>query len=152
MKEKRSFGDLANAAKIGFIPHRDPSPEYASWIADSQMRPELSDFLLKYTPHGGRSLGGFDLIGSGAMREIDSMYSTTKIGRVAVLGQCCDGSYVGVGVDTGIPTWIKKGHLEAEYLEEGLVSYPHSLEHFLIAAATDEDFPFDPFDAEEAFS
>ena len=152
MKEKRSFGDLAKAATVGCIPHRDPSPEFALWIEDSQMRPELGDFLLKYTPHGIRSLGGFTLIGSGAMLEIDAMYSTTKIGRVAVLGQCCDGSYVGVGVDTGIPTWIMKGHLEAEYLEAGLVSYPDTLEHFLIAAATDEDFPFDPFEAEDAFS
>jgi hypothetical protein len=155
--EIRELGNLGEATRVASIPHREPSSEFGAWLKVCNMREDLVEFFRQHTPHGIRSLGVVSFIGAEAMREIDQMYSTTTGGRFVVFAQCGDGSYVSVGADSGIPTWIVKGYLEVEDLddeeqEEAFVPYPGTLADFLISAATDEDFPFDPFDARESFS
>ena len=153
----RKLGDLSEAIRVASIPPREPSAEYDAWLNACNIRQDLADFFRQYTPHGTRSLGAVDFIGADSMREIDQMYSTTTGGRYVVFAQCGDGSYVGVGADSGIPTWIVKGCLEVEDLdpeevEDGFVPYPGTLSDLLIAAVTDENFPFDPYDAKELYS
>ncbi len=154
--ETRELGNLAEAIRVGSIPRREPSASYNSWLIACDIREDLAEFFRQHTPQGIRSLGVISFIGSTSMLEIDEMYSTTKGGRFVVFAQCVDGSYVGVGADSGIPTWIVKGCLEVEdldpeELEEGFVPYQGTLADFLISAASDEDFPFDPFEAKERF-
>ena len=147
----RKVGCLRLAVRVASIPERAPSHEFAEWLAGLSMNAMLEAFFRDYTPHGIRNLGVTTLIGSPALLEIDSRYATTTQGRVLPFGQCGDGSYVGVNIDTAIPCWIMKGHLEPDYLADGIVIYPGSLAMFLISAAWNPRFPFDPFEAEKRF-
>ena len=147
----RKLGYLSFAVQAAFIPEREPSTEFLQWIAATKMRSDLADFFSSYTPHGFRTLGLIDFVGADAMVEIDSMYSTTCEGRIVVFASCGDGSSVGVGADSGIPCWIKKGHLEVDELEEGIVEYPGTLATFLISTTWNRWFPFDPFIAERRY-
>ena len=115
------------------------------------MNPKLEAFFRDYTPHGIRDVGIVRFVGASALIELDSRYGTTTQGRVLPFGTCGDGSYVGINIDTAIPCWIMKGHLEPEYLDDGLVIYPGTLAMFLISAAWNPRFPFDPFEAERRF-
>jgi hypothetical protein len=147
----RKLGNLKFAIKAAFIPERRPSSGFTEWIESTRMRKDLADFFLNYTPHGRRGLGIIDFIGAENMRDIDCRYSTTSVGRVVIFASCGDGSHVGVGADSGVPCWVKKGHLQAEHLEDGIVEYPRSLALLMVSATWNRWFPFDPFEAERRY-
>ncbi len=139
---------LEKYIEVSQIPKRESCDAYLELVSGLELKPEIKNFFLNYTPHGIRTIGLWAFTGQDSSLECEKEHKLSKSGYFIFGG---GQGYLVVRLEDSIPGWLPFGSLEPPEIHTDFVPYPESFADFMFACETEEDFPFDSYEAEERY-